>query len=831
MNNQINFGIDLGTTNSLIGKFQQGAVEIFKNPFGQKETLPSVVAFRKDRIIVGDKARELIEKDPENVFSSFKRKMGTSESFFVPNTGDFKTPVELSAIVLRELKNFIYTGEKPEAVVITIPASFDTIQSNATKKAGNDAGFSEVLLLQEPIAASLAFANKQANASNLQGQWLVYDLGGGTFDVALVKIVDGEMRVIDHEGDNYLGGVDFDIAVIEQLVVPQLQQQYHLPDLLTALRSARGKYNTLYHILLKKAEEVKIQLTNSPSAEMEFSLDTDNGEEEVYLTITREQFERVIYNQVQYSIDLVRKILERNLLSAANLEEVVMIGGSTYIPLVKQQVAAQLGIPVNCSVDPTTAVATGAAWYAGTRTISASKSPEKKPVTEDTPDIHFRTAYQKNTADQEEYFTAVVTGPVNGLSYRIVRADGGYDSGIKALQERISEMLLLAPNSNNIFNILVFDAGHNEIPLPTPIIEITQGKFNIHGQPLPNDICIEIDDPENNTTKLELIFEKNAILPLRKTIVKEITKTILRTGEDSLLINVLEGSRYAIPGSCVPLGMIEIKNTDLITDLVKGSDVEITLQISESRDLSVKAVLLMNEQEFSEVFNPLVRKINTGKLLNDIRQLRQQAAAKLKSFNASEQYELAATIQDIQQDLDYISHRLEILSADDITDEKYQLEEKKRKLSQQLDSTGKDQQILDITSLYFQQKENCLHYIREENDSSRQQRFEKIIADESSVLSSRSYYTIKAKIDELNELSWEIRRHKPETWISAYYYYANIETNSFTDPQTAARFKEIGEKALERKNYDELKVAVNQLYNLMPDTRKANDQLKGTGIS
>ncbi|TWF35833.1 molecular chaperone DnaK [Chitinophaga polysaccharea] len=831
MNNQINFGIDLGTTNSLIGKFQQGAVEIFKNPFGQKETLPSVVAFRKDRIIVGDKARELIEKDPENVFSSFKRKMGTSESFFVPNTGDFKTPVELSAIVLRELKNFIYTGEKPEAVVITIPASFDTIQSNATKKAGNDAGFSEVLLLQEPIAASLAFANKQANASSLQGQWLVYDLGGGTFDVALVKIVDGEMRVIDHEGDNYLGGVDFDIAVIEQLVVPQLQQQYALPDLLTALRSARGKYNTLYHILLKKAEEVKIQLTNSPSAEMEFSFDTGNGEEEVYLTVTREQFERVIYNQVQYSIDLVRKILERNQLSAANLEEVVMIGGSTYIPLVKQQVAAQLGIPVNCSVDPTTAVATGAAWYAGTRTISASKSPEKKPVAEGTPDIHFRTAYQKNTADQEEYFTAVVTGPVGGLSYRIVRTDGGYDSGIKALQERISEMLLLAPNSNNIFNILVFDAQHNEISLSTPIIEITQGKFNIHGQPLPNDICIEIDDPENNTTKLELIFEKNAILPLRKTIVKEITKTILRTGEDSLLINVLEGSRYAIPGSCVPLGMIEIKNTDLITDLVKGSDVEITLQISESRDLSVKAVLLMNEQEFSEVFNPLVRKINTGKLLNDIRQLRQQAAVKLKSFNASEQYELAATIQNIQQELDYISHRLEILSADDITDEKYQLEEKKRKLSQQLDSTGKEQQILDITSRYFQQKENCQHYIQEENDSNRQQRFEKIIADESSFLSSRSYYTIKAKIDELNELSWEIRRHKPETWISAYYYYANIDTNSFTDPQTAARFKEIGEKALERKNYDELKVAVNQLYNLMPDTRKADDQLKGTGIS
>lgn len=826
MSHQINFGIDLGTTNSLIGKFQNGSVEIFKNPFGQKETLPSVVAFRKDRIIVGDKARELIEKDPENVFSSFKRKMGTSESFFVPNTADFKTPMELSALVLRELKNFIYTGEKPDAVVITIPASFDTIQSNATKKAGNDAGFREVQLLQEPIAASLAFANKQSNAAGLQGQWLVYDLGGGTFDVALVKIVDGEMRVVDHEGDNYLGGVDFDIAIIEKLVVPQLQQQGNYPDLLNQLRSARGKYNTLYHILLKKAEEVKVQLTSSATAEIEFEID----DQDIYLTITREDFETTIYDSIQYSVDLVKKILTRNQLTAADVMEVVMIGGSTYIPLVKTLVASQLGIPVNCSVDPTTAVAVGAAWYAGTRSVSAPEARENKPADSNAPDIHFKTAYQKNTADKEEYFTAIVTGPVTGLSYRIVRADGGYDSGIKPLQERISEMLLLAENSNNIFNILVFDAAHNELAVGAPAIAITQGKFNIHGQPLPNDICIEIDDLENNTTKLELIFEKNAILPLRKTIIKEVMKTILRSGHDSLLINVVEGSRYAIPGSCVPLGMIEIKSSDLITDLVKGSDVEITLQISESRDLSVKAVLLMNDQEFSEIFNPMVRQINIGKLQDDIHQLKIQASDKMKRFKNSQQYELAAIVQDIQSDLDTISDRLEMLTIDDVTDEKYQLEERKRKLAQQLDNTGKDQQIVEVTEQYFKQKEYCLWHIQEEKDEGRLARFEQITKEESTFLSSLSYYTIKAKTDELINLGWEIVRNKPSTWINNYHFYANIPPNDYTNPQMAARFMEIGEKALARQNYEELKAAVYQLHNLMPDDKKNNQPLKGTGI-
>ncbi|HSC37499.1 MAG TPA: Hsp70 family protein, partial [Chitinophagaceae bacterium] len=201
MSGTINFGIDLGTTNSLVARAANGSIEIFKNPSGLKNTLPSVVAFRKERVLIGDKAKEYIEKDPHNVLAGFKRKMGTSESFFIPNIGAFKTPIELSALVLQELRTFIYTGETPSSVVITIPASFDTVQSNATRQAGYEAGFKEVVLLQEPIAASLAFANK-SSSDNINGQWLVYDLGGGTFDVALVKIEEEEMKVVDHEGDN-----------------------------------------------------------------------------------------------------------------------------------------------------------------------------------------------------------------------------------------------------------------------------------------------------------------------------------------------------------------------------------------------------------------------------------------------------------------------------------------------------------------------------------------------------------------------------------------------------------------------------------------------------
>ena len=217
-NNMINFGIDLGTTNSLVAKFNKGSVEVFKNPNGFRETLPSFVGFRNDRILVGEQAKAYAEKDPKSVASRFKRKMGTTEAIKIKALGQAKTPVELSGFVLKELKTFIHTGEVPEAVVLTVPASFDQVQSNATKEAGHQAGFKQVVLLQEPIAASLAYANKERNVDLKNSQWIVYDLGGGTFDVALVRIVEGELKVVDHEGDNYLGGADFDELVVEKII-------------------------------------------------------------------------------------------------------------------------------------------------------------------------------------------------------------------------------------------------------------------------------------------------------------------------------------------------------------------------------------------------------------------------------------------------------------------------------------------------------------------------------------------------------------------------------------------------------------------------------------
>ena len=367
MNKMVNFGIDLGTTNSLITKFEKGNVEVFKNPNGFKETLPSIVGYRNDAILVGEKARTYAERDPKSVISRFKRKMGTTETMKIASLNASKSPIELSAEVLKELKNFIHSGEKPEAVVITIPASFDTIQSNATKEAGELAGFKSVVLLQEPIAASLAYANKEKNIDLRNSQWIVYDFGGGTFDVALVKIVEGELTVIDHEGDNYLGGTDFDAKIVEELIAPALLKLGTFDDLVNQMKSESGKYNRLWTTLLHKAEEAKIELSTveKTTIHLPFITADKSGPKHIEKELTREVFENLCKNLINRCRIPVEKALKDAKLDKSSIDEIVLVGGSTRIPAIQQLVESLTGKKPNKSVNPDEVVAIGAAIQAG----------------------------------------------------------------------------------------------------------------------------------------------------------------------------------------------------------------------------------------------------------------------------------------------------------------------------------------------------------------------------------------------------------------------------------------------------------------------------------
>lgn len=824
MENTINFGIDLGTTNSAIAKFVKGEVIVFNNPLDYgRATLPSVVCYQKDKIIVGSQAKVMFGKQKKDAFTQafFKRKMGTSESFPIKSQNRSVTPIELSAQVLKELKTFVNTGDNLESVVITIPASFDLIQSNATKEAGYQAGFKQVVLLQEPIAASLAYANMKKSKELTDGQWLVYDFGGGTFDVALIKIKDGEMKVIDHEGNNFLGGADIDQMIVDKLVIPKINAQFSFDNLEDEMKSASGKYNSKYYVLLSRAEEAKIRLSAVTSAEIVVDgfEDEEGNEVDFEITITRSEFNELIKSSVDGTIEMIKTILTRNSLGSKDIQFTLMVGGSTYIPYVRQRVEEILQIPANCEIDPTTAVAVGAAYYAATKQKEISKTEKQQKNTA----LSIKASYNKASKERDELFAARVTGDTEGLFYKIVRQDGGFDSGLKKLSERISEDLPLVENAYNFFTLTVYDSLNNVVETDIEPIGINSG-FGISGQPLPEDICLEVDDYDNpGQTRLELIFQRNTVLPTKRTLTFPINKPLIKGNtNDRIWINVYEGSQNALPEANKPIGIIEITGGMVSRDISKGSNIEITILMSESRDLTVSAYLTMSDQDFKNVFNPKSRETNIQLLKDQVEDLSEKLEEEIEQATEKEDYETASALSKLKREMDVVAEETESLTSDDVTDKRYQLEDKKRKIAQEIDSATKHKRIQKVKEHYFETKAECLKLLDDSGNDHERKTYNDIVSQEEAFMSTNSPIKIQEKSDELQSIIGQIRWRTPD-FLTGIFNWLKGEQPKMNDQTQAKSLIDAGKFAVESQNWDRLREINFGLLDLLP--RGAKEQI------
>lgn len=819
MENMINFGIDLGTTNSVIAKFVKGEIQIFSSPmdFG-RSTLPSVVAFKKETVTVGTKAKEYWEKKPKDVVGTFKRKMGTTESYKIACLNQSKTPIDLSAYVLKELKTFIHTGDNVDAAVITIPASFDTIQSNATKEAGLQAGFKQVVLLQEPIAASLAYANKTKEKELTNGQWLVYDLGGGTFDVALIKIQDGEMKVLDHEGDNYLGGTDFDRLIVEKIIIPHLEKAGNFDELQSEMQSYSGKYNGKYYSCLNKAEQAKIELSAKTSATIEIVIADEDGDElDESITITRSEFEALIKEYIDNTVDMVKNIITRNSLTPNDIQFVLMVGGSTFIPYVKSRVAEVLQIPVNCDIDPTTAVAIGAAYYAGTKQKSFEQEKPKENVA-----VNVKMAYQPATTELEEFFAARFEGNIDGLFYRITREDGGFDTGLKSLKNKINEDLPLVKDSYNFFKLAIYDEQNNLIITNAEHIGISQGKITLQGQPLPEDICLEFDDEKNvGKTKLGLLFQRNTILPAHKNFTTPVNKTVKKGSTDSFNIRVVEGRHDTLPEANKNIGFLQIKGTDLTRDIVKGSDIEITIEMSESRDLTIKAYLQMADQEFKQTFNRKLRDVPVELLINQIESLAEKLEIEIHQAERRKENDTVKSLQSLQKQMVVMQDESYDLTADDVTDKRYQLDDKKCKLAQEIDSATRDKYLQIARDEYLKQEQVAIETSNDYGNEQEKEAINSIISQKPHFFNSNNVNKIREKTEELHSLILMILWHTPHFLQSIFQDLLENRFGHFKDEEQAQMLINAGKFALQVENWERLSEVNGGLFNLLPDNEKA----------
>jgi len=822
MSETINFGIDLGTTNSAIAKFAKGRIEIFKDPSTGKDTLPSAVGFRKDRILTGNAARVFQERDPKNVVGQFKRKMGTTETYRIKSQGNAITPVDLSTHILKALKAQVQTGERVDAAVITIPASFDVIQSNATKQAGINAGFSEVVLIQEPIAASLAYAN-QTGSDLKDGRWLVYDLGGGTFDVALVNVVRGDLKIQDHEGDNNLGGSDFDRAIVANFIIPYIQENFEDVNLASDFQSASGAYNTLFCRLLFEAEKAKIALSSHTSSEIEFEF----KDESVSIEITRSDLESTLREPIDRTVEMVRSIMTRNNLVPNDVNFVLMVGGSTYIPFVRQRVSELLGIPTKTDIDPTTAVAIGAAYFAGTKERSSKTEGGESKVAQR---LSIKAVYEKATRECSELFAAKISGEIEGLFYQIRRKDGGFDTGLRQLTERISEDLTLVNDSYNYFTLYVYDGKNNRIEANLNEIQIAHNIYTIHGQPLPEDICLELDDMENETTYLEQIFAKGIILPAKSPpkTVKANRNVTSGSRDQALYINVYQGSSETLPESNKLLGRLSIHGTDVKGDIIKGSDIELRFEMSESEDVKVSAYIEHLEKSLSQVFTPIQRNVELDTLQLDLNFLGHRALREIDAARGREDEDLAMELRDLHKAIDLLEDKALELSDDDVTDQKLQFDDEMRRLAKAFNSAVNDRSTQKLLAEYFETRERCEDIINNSSNNRFREHFAEVVAGEKRFTNPPSRGILKTKIKELEGLYWHVRWRMPEFLTEQFRIMVGWEDDS-TDSATYQNLIEDGQIALIDNNYDKLREIIFRMTDLLPPNGR--NQIEGkTGI-
>lgn len=827
MSRMINFAIDLGTTNSLIAKFDHGAVEVFKNPIGFKETLPSVVGFRNDRILVGEQARTYLEKDPKSVVGCFKRKVGTTETFRIKTLGQSRTPVELSAFVLKELKTFIHTGEVPEAVVITVPASFEMVQSNATKEAGYAAGFKQVVLFQEPIAASLAYANKEKNIDLKNSQWIVYDLGGGTFDVALVKIVAGELKVVDHEGDNYLGGMDFDALVVERLIAPQLEKRGKFTDLVPQMKSDSGRFNTLWYSLLRLAEEAKIELSAKPSAEIDFgriNVEDEHGKAiDGYIEITRSEFEALIKDAVDNTAAMLKKILTRNSLRPDELKFVLMVGGSTYIPFVRKRVEELLGIPVNTGINPTNAIVAGAAYFAATKEVHLDEGAAQE--TSRPGGLKVKVAYNRASQEHEELFSARVEGNVTDLSYRIRREDGGYDSGLKELTTRLMEDLPLQADAYNLFSFTIYDASNNPIPTDLDSIQIAHG-VNPAGQVLSHDLSLVLDTSDGHDTRLDCIFAKNSAIPARMKKTVEVSRAVTHGSRDELIhIIVVEGPKENHHTANRKQGELFIDSTQLKRDVPRGTEIDLTFELSESRDLTVTAYINPSGPEFSQVFAPQYREVNVDMLADEVELLVKRIEAEMEEAIETEQYETAQKIEKLRVAVHELRNATFRITHDDVTDEKMKLDDTKRTVAQELSQLTGGKRLLRLRSDYQTVKEEATDIVNKSGNDLERRQVREVVTREHTFMDSTNPKKLEEAISDLRQVEFQILRRKPD-FLMAVFHQLIEKQEVFNDQPQARNLIAAGRRHIVTEDWGKLDEVIFCLYRLLPEGETESDGLR-----
>jgi len=824
----IDYGIDLGTTNSAIAVIAGTGTEVIKNNVDADITPSAVYINRSGNLWVGQNAKSKLadERAEDDVFIEFKRRMGTGFEYAFRASGRHMKPEELSAEVLKSLRSDAAQkkGEQISAAVLTVPAAFELHQCDATKRAAELAGFRTAMLVQEPVAAALAYGYQKVDA---KAYWLVFDFGGGTFDAALIRSEEGSMAVANHGGDNFLGGSDIDWAIVEQVLLPRIRQEFSVPEFKRG--AAAYKYDLMR--LKAAAETAKIELSRKESTFLEATLRRAGSDTVTFETeLTRSDVIRAAEPAVMKAVNIAMRVLAEKGLSPSAVEKLIFVGGPTLAPYFRDMVKERMRIPCDLSMDPLTVVARGAAIFAGTQKIVTTK--ETKPVAVVPGQYSLELIYKPVGSDPEPIVGGRTTAPAGsalaGCTIEFVNQQTKWRSGKITLKDNGAFQFNARAEKGieNIFRVEFRDPKGTLCPTQPDQFKYTLGVV-VEEQPIINNMGVAMAD-----NKVGIHFTKGQGLPAKHKRSYR-TSHGLRKGETGTVVKIpiVEGNRELADRN-VLIGTVEITPDKIDRDLPAGSEIEVTLHMDSSRILTVIAYVPLLDEEFPT-------KIELGGKVRqpDVNVLRQEwnrELARLADLKAGmeqardvESLEALTTLESAP-----LLKKLEERFAGDGSDFDSLLHADREMLEFKVtldDIAGRvawpnavkevEIWLTDLTKLVSHQgtadEKKRARVLREQTEA---------------IVAEKNEDRLKKKMDEISDVYSSILYRQTSFWVD-YFEMLVRSLPQMRDQTAAAKIVEEGRAYAVEGNLPELKNSVYQLQDLLP--KKVVEQARrgyGSGL-
>lgn len=582
-------GIDLGTTNSAICSYDGSETHIWKSP-EQNDVTPSAIYIDRRSKYVGKRAYDSAPHRPDNAAMLFKRLMGTKTVVQLSAVNLTMTPEECSAEVLKVLFGYLpeeIRNNPDTGTVITVPAAFNQMQKDATMQAANMAGIGKVALMQEPVAAVMSVMR----ARRTDGIFLIYDLGGGTLDIAIAESIGGRVNLLAHGGIAMCGGRDFDRALVDHIVRPWLLEHFDLPEKF----SVDPNFKSLIRLATWATERAKIELSAREDSIISLSEAEarirDLSGNEIYLDIPlhRDRYDKLVAERIGESIDAARETLNKAGLSPHDLERIVFVGGPTNYKPLRDKVAFELGIPGSTEVNPMTAVAEGASLFAESIDWSSQNRSRKstRGQISSSGSLALSFSYIARTPDTKAKIAVQLTGRAAANSeFQIDSIDTGWTSGRLPLKHGATVDVTLTKNGDNTFKVFVFDSVGGPITLEQSKIIITRTATTVDAIPASYSVGIEVLEKLGGRPVLDYLVRSGDSLPKKGKKTFKAAESLKAGSSGSLNLNLWEGEIEDPITNNRFIGVMKISGSDFADGVIPaGADLECEFEMLDSGNI------------------------------------------------------------------------------------------------------------------------------------------------------------------------------------------------------------------------------------------------------